>query len=133
MMEDFIVPCLAAAVLPGRMLIMDNAPSHEAKKALEWYQTMLHEAGWALFSCQDTRHKQATVNATRAPPKCTLCTTPQALVESFSRPLEPVGHVGLERGQARDGRSSWPCHAQGGGCAGLGCCAFLPATWASAA
>ena len=56
MLEDFIVPCFAAVVLPNRMLIVDNAPSHKAKKALEWYQTMLHEAGWALFSCQDTRH-----------------------------------------------------------------------------
>ena len=93
MLEDFIVPCLAAVVFPGWLLIMDNAPSHKAKKALEWYQTMLHEAGWALFSCQDTRHTQATVKATRAPPKCTLCTTPQALVVSFaaySPDLDPL-------------------------------------------
>ena len=55
MLEDFIVPRLAAVVLPGWLLIMDNAPSHKAMKALEWYQTMLHEAGWELL-CPDTRH-----------------------------------------------------------------------------
>ena len=111
MLEDFIVPRLAAVVFPGWLLIMDNAPSHKAMKALEWYQTMLDEAGWALFSCQDTRHThthtQTTVKATRAPPKCALCTTPQALVVSFSRPLAALTWTRWTRGLGTQSGARW--------------------------
>ena len=58
MMEDFIVPCLAAVVLPGWLLIMDNAPSHEAKKALEWYHSIY--ARGRLGAVQLSRHKTQT-------------------------------------------------------------------------
>ena len=68
MMEGFILPCLAAVVLPGWVPIMDNAHSHKGKKAPEW-------------------EEKATLKTTRRQPKRTLCTTAQALVVSFSRPL----------------------------------------------
>ena len=55
MIEDFIVPCLAAVVLPGWLLIMDNEPSHEAKKAVEWYQTIY--ARGRLGAVQLSRHQ----------------------------------------------------------------------------
>ena len=64
MMEDFSVPSLGAELGPVWVLNMDNALSHKAKKALEWYEATLHEPSWKHFNCQDKQDTHKTRQTT---------------------------------------------------------------------
>ena len=84
MLDDFIVPCLAAVVFA-------RLASHHGQRAVAQGEESArvvpdHVGRGRLGAVQLSRYKthtQATVNATRVPPKRILCTF-QALVVSFA-------------------------------------------------
>ena len=117
---------MGAELGPGWVLIMDNAPSHKAREALEWCEATLHEPGRDQFNCPDWQHTHRDTPNDAHAPNPTLFTTPRR-----HRPPDDSPYMNLlvtwERDHTGDVYSSLPYLAQGGGGAGLGCCAFLAA------